>query len=112
MKTIAFAIAASLAALASPAAADAPKACIQADLVDHTHTVTTSQVLFYMRGGKVWQNDLPQACRGLSLHGFAVLGHNSEICGGSGISVIETGEVCTLGNKFSAYQPPVSHPAP
>lgn len=86
--------------------------CIQSELIDHTHTVNPKTVLFYMRGGKVWQNDLQASCSGLAFHGFTVIGHNSEICGGSGISVIETHQVCQLG-KFTAYVPPVkTTPAP
>lgn len=86
------------------AAAPGP-ACIQSQFVDHTHAVNPSTVLFYMRGGKVFQNDLRGSCSGLAFHGFVVTGHNSEICGGQGITVIETHQVCQLG-KFSAYVAP------
>lgn len=83
-------------------------ACIQSELVDHTHTLNPKTVLFYMRGGKVWQNDLQASCNGLAFHGFSVIGHNSEICGGTGITVLESHEVCQLG-KFTAYVPPVKN---
>ena len=116
MKTIAFATAAltCVAALAGtlPAlAADGP-VCLQSQFIDHTHTVNPSTVLFYMKDGKVWRNDLPQPCNGLKIHGFVVRGHDSEICGGQGITIIQTHAVCMLGKEFTAYEAPVKHPTP
>jgi hypothetical protein len=115
MKTIALVAAGLFAgtvlAGAGPASAADGPACLQSQFIDHTNTVNPTTVRFYMRGGKVWQNNLPTPCNGLKLHGFVVQGHDSEICGGQGISVLETREVCVLG-KFAAYQPPMDHPAP
>ena len=94
---------------AQAASAEVPM-CLVAHMVDHTHVVNPSRVQFVMKDGKVWQNDLHAACNGLNFHGFEILGHQDELCGGQGISVIETHEVCQLGN-FTAYVPPPKTPA-
>jgi hypothetical protein len=88
-----------------PASEMSGPACLQAPLVDHTHVANPSTVLFYMKDGKIWQNNLAAACSGLKFHGFKIVGHQNELCAGSGISVIVTGEVCQLG-KFSPYAAP------
>jgi hypothetical protein len=73
--------------------------------VDHTKTVDASTILFYMRDGKIWKNTLKTPCPGLEFHGFSYATHYSELCGNEGISVIETHQVCSLGN-FTPYTPP------
>jgi len=74
--------------------------------IDHTHVVDARTVLFYMRDGKIWKNTLRSPCRGLLLHGFSFLTHQDEICSNAqGIQVIETGEVCQLG-EFTPYVAP------
>jgi hypothetical protein len=86
-------------------AAEGREVCLQAQFIDHTKVVNPSTVLFYMRGGKVWQNNLKAPCNGLNFHGFTVVGHETEICAGQGITVITTHEACVLGG-FTAYTPP------
>jgi len=77
--------------------------CLEAYLIDHTHVVNASTVLFYMRNGKIWQSNLPTPCPGLLMHGFVAKAGYTEICGGAqGITVIQTGEVCQLG-PFTPY---------
>ena len=76
--------------------------------VDHTKTVDPSTVLFYMKDGKVWQNNLKSPCPGLSFHGFSYVAHEGEICANGPINVIETHETCSLG-KFTAYTAPMQH---
>jgi hypothetical protein len=71
--------------------------CLWSYNVDHTHVVNPSTVLFYMKDGKVWQNNLPTPCNGLKLHGFALIGHEEEFCGSQPISILETHEACALG---------------
>jgi hypothetical protein len=114
MKIIALATAAliGIASLAGTAlAADGPT-CLQSQFIDHTHTVNPSTVLFYMRDGKIWRNDLPQPCPGLNFYGFVVQGHDSEICGGQGINIIKAQTTCTLGKNFTTYLPPPNHSSP
>ncbi len=105
-----FLIAAAIAGLSISAAAAQPASggnvCLQANMIDHTHTVDANTVLFYMRGGKVWKNTLAGPCPGLALSGFEVTGHQDEICGsGTGITVIKSGAACRLG-EFTPYAPP------
>ena len=76
--------------------------------VDHTKTVDPSTVLFYMKDGKVWQNNLKSPCPGLSFHGFTYVAHEGEICANGPINVIETHETCSLG-RFTAYTAPMQH---
>lgn len=76
--------------------------------VDHTKTVDPSTVLFFMKDGKIWQNNLRAPCQGLSLHGFTFVAHDGELCASSPINVIETHETCSLG-KFTAYTPLMQH---
>ena len=109
MKHIAF-LAAFAALAAAPLQAEADLApvkphpvCLQSYLVDHTHVVDASTILFYMRDGKIWQNRLPAPCRGILLHGFVVRAGFDEICSNAqGITVIETKQVCQLG-AFTPY---------
>lgn len=112
MKKIRFAVAClfsgAVLAVAPPVFAQNAPTCIESQLIDHTSVVDTRTVLFHMRGGKIWQNDLPTACAGLKLHGFVVRGQDSQICSGSGITLIESGSVCVLG-KFTAAVPPVKN---
>ena len=95
-------------AMQSPAAGPT---CLNIDwpyAVDHTKTVDPSTVLFYMKDGKVWQNNLKSPCPGLSFHGFSYVAHEGEICANGPINVIETHETCSLG-KFTAYTAPMQH---
>jgi hypothetical protein len=84
------------------------RVCLNIDMpnaVDHTRTVDASTILFYMRDGKIWKNTLKTPCPGLLFHGFSYVTHYAELCGNEGISVIETHQVCSLGN-FAPYTPP------
>lgn len=80
--------------------------------VDHTHVVNPTTILFYMRDGKIWKNALRQPCRGLTLHGFVFTTQQDEVCSNAqSIRVIQTGEICQLG-EFTRYVPlPANAPA-
>jgi type 1 fimbria pilin len=102
------------AATAAPSSAPANNGnvCLQSFLIDHTHTVNPTTVLFYMRGGKIWKNTLAGACPGLAFHGFVVNAQGDEICGNAeGITVLESQEVCRLG-PFTPYTPSAKTAAP
>ena len=78
--------------------------------IDHTKIVDAQTILFFMRDGKIWKNTLKGPCRGLLFHGFSFLTRQDEVCANAqAIQVIETGQVCQLGD-FTAYTPPP--PAP
>ena len=77
--------------------------CLWTYQIDHTHVVNPRTVLFYMKDGHVWRNDLKTPCRGLEFNGFVFVSRSDEICGPEiGIRVIRTGEACSLG-EFSPY---------
>jgi hypothetical protein len=112
MKTKLIAAAAAALALASGGAAlaqgtgtmtDGRHVCIWTRQIDHTHTVNPQTVLFYMKDGHVWRNDLKAPCPGLTFNGFTYVTHSDQICGPEiGIRVIRSGETCSLG-EFSPY---------
>lgn len=78
--------------------------CLQAFKVDHTKTVDASNILFYMKDGKVWKSTLATPCTGIELSGFEMVGHPDEFCGGAQtVKVLTSGVVCKLGN-FTPYQ--------
>jgi hypothetical protein len=105
-KSVAAAAAFSFAALAGNGAG-AATTCLWTRQIDHTHVVDRNTVLFYMKDGKIWRNDLKSPCMGLKLHGFSFTSASDEICSNAvGIRVIRTGEVCTLG-RFSPSAGPV-----
>jgi hypothetical protein len=77
--------------------------CLWTYQIDHTHVMNPHTVLFYMKDGHVWRNDLKAPCRGLEFHGFDFVSRSDQICGPEvGIRVIRTGEACSLG-EFSPY---------
>jgi hypothetical protein len=92
--------------LAMPPLAQARSICIQGYNIDHTEIKTDSVILFHMRDGSTYANNLPQRCVGLkaAINGFTYSPTNSatdEICDnldsfrvndGSG-----TGQVCLFG---------------
>lgn len=81
--------------------------CLQTYLIDHTHTVDPKTILFYMRGGKIWQNTLPYPCPGLTYHGFVDVVRDNQICSNTqSIRVLVTNDVCMLG-AFTPYTPPM-----
>jgi hypothetical protein len=110
VKTSVFALAATL-VFAGPALADDNRSiCLQTHDVDHTQVLNDHQVLFYMRGKKVWLNTLQSRCITLpNQEGFVWSSAFPEFCGGAEtIRVVRTGEVCQLG-QFTPYEKPVNH---
>jgi hypothetical protein len=77
--------------------------CLWTYQIDHTHVVNPRTVLFYMKDGHVWRNDLKAPCPGLSFHGFSYVTRSDTICSNAvPIQVVRTGEACSLG-AFSPY---------
>jgi len=57
-------------------------------------------VLFYMRDGTIWQNDLAYPCPDLANHnsGFSMTVHGQRVCNNQqSITVVLTVMVCRLG---------------
>jgi hypothetical protein len=109
-----FTLAATAAFLAAPASADetpdTKAVCLRAHDVDHTHVLNDHQILFYMRGKKIWLNTLHGRCVTLPVQeGFAWSSSFPEYCANAEtIRVVRTGELCQLG-EFTPYEKPVSH---
>jgi hypothetical protein len=106
-----FTLAAAAAFLAVPAFADETKSvCLQAYDLDHTQILNDHQILFYMRGKKVWLNTLQGRCATLpNQDGFVWSSAFPEYCANvETIRVVRTGEVCQLG-QFTPYEKPVNH---
>lgn len=110
MKTKPLAAAAGAAALLAATAAFAQGAgpgtttggnhvCLWTYQIDHTHVVDPQTVMFYMKDGHVWRNDLKTPCPGLQFHGFSYVTRSDQICGPEiGIRIIRTGQACVLGD--------------
>jgi len=77
--------------------------CLAARDVDHSHVVDESNILFYMRDGKVWQTHLTPACVNLKMSGYKMVGHPDQFCANAQtIEVLNGGAICTLGD-FTPY---------
>lgn len=91
-----------LAAVASPvvpAAAEMRPICLQSSQIDRTTVVNPRTILFRLKDGRVYRSDLRTPCLGLRFNGFVYVTPMDEICGGSqSIRVLNTDQVCTLGN--------------
>jgi len=98
---IATAIAAGLtsSAQAQDTAASKGSICLRTLDISSTTTPNDKTILFHMRGGKVWRNDLRGTCSGLSFNGFAYdVTPADQICGNLQIiRVLRTHAVCSLG---------------
>ncbi|HEX4292954.1 MAG TPA: hypothetical protein VHZ29_02365 [Rhizomicrobium sp.] len=85
----------------APAVAQPAPICLQTSRIDHTTVVDPRTILFRMKDGKVYRNNLRNACIGLKFNGFSyVLRGTDELCGDAqAIRVLQTNETCLLG-KF------------
>ena len=56
-------------------------------------------ILFRMKDGTVYRNDLANACPGLKWDGFVYVLHYDELCSGDHqtIRILRSHEVCQLG---------------
>jgi hypothetical protein len=103
MKCLVFAFATAALAAAPAYAKNMSRAsgniCLSAGDVDHTHVVDESNILFYMRDGKVWKTHLTPPCVNLKISGFRMVGHPDQFCANAQtIEVLNGGAICTLGN--------------
>ncbi|HSM94864.1 MAG TPA: hypothetical protein VLT91_02390 [Rhizomicrobium sp.] len=111
-------IAATIAAgLATAAQAQNPPAstgsiCLRSQDISNTTTPDDKTILFHMRGGKVWRNDLRGTCSGLRFHGFIYTATPpDQICGNLQIiRVLRTHAVCSLGPFTEVTKAPADNP--
>jgi len=107
MKTFTTALAAAALVACAALPAQASPVCLQTFRIDHTHVVDSKNVLFYMKDGKIWHNALVNSCPSLNFHGFVmdVRGGDTVCSNQQSIKVLESGQVCMLG-EFTPYAPP------
>ena len=85
------------AAAATPAAAGG--VCLHTYYIQSTHVVDAKTILFKMKDGTVWRNDMPASCSGLLFRGFAYRLNYDELCDyGQSIRVLTTNQICMLGS--------------
>lgn len=103
MKTLlvaaAFALGATSMAQAGGTPASTGSICLRTLDISSTTTPNDKTILFHMRDGKVYRNDLRGTCSGISFHGFAYdVTPPDRICGNLQIiRVLKTHSVCSLG---------------
>jgi hypothetical protein len=102
------AVLATMAALSAPAEA-AGNICISTrNIESSTPQQDGAAILFKMRDGTVWRNDLQGRCPDLKFNGFAwtIRNPGDTVCEREQtIRVLRSGEICTLG-KFTQIAPP------
>ncbi len=85
------------------------KACIRPQNIKSTTVLDDKTILFEMRNGKIWQNEMKYACSGLKFHRrFTYEVHTGNLCSTDTITVIPTGGIAgpTCGlDKFTLYVP-------
>jgi hypothetical protein len=91
----------------APPAASAPSVCLEPSRIDHTTVLDDKTILFKMRDGTIWRNDLPQKCYSLKIeNGFAYEVQGDSICSNlQTIRVLRSHNTCFLG-AFTPYTPP------
>lgn len=103
MKTLLFAAAFALGLTSVAQAGDTPASkgsvCLRTLDISSTTTPNDKTILFHMRDGKIWRNDLRGTCSGISFNGFAYdVTPPDQICGNMQIiRVLKTHAVCSLG---------------
>lgn len=87
-----------LPAMAQEDAADTGM-CLNLSTIKETKVIDDQTILFYMRGGKIYRNDLPYRCSGLSFEeGFSYSTSINKLCGNREIiTVLDRGTKCGLG---------------
>jgi len=97
------AAAASLLAVTAPALAAGPICLSTRDMRTTTPQDDGAAIIFHMRDGSVWRNDLHGRCPDLKFNGFVWTIHDpvAQVCENEQtIRVLRSGEICQLG-KFT-----------
>jgi len=108
MKTFTTTLAAAAIAVCAALPAQASPVCLWTYRIDHTSVLDSKNILFHMKDGKVWHNALQNPCPSLNFHGFTMVvrGGNESVCSNQqAIKVIDSGEICMLG-EFTPYAAP------
>jgi hypothetical protein len=95
--------------VAAGAPANAANICISTrDVLDTQPQDDGKAIIFRMRNGAVWRNDLQGACPDLRFDGFAWTIRNPDqtVCEHmQSLRVLRSGQICVLG-KFTQITPP------
>jgi len=85
----------------------ATKRCLPINRIYRSEIVDDSTILFHMRDGAIWKNELPNPCSGLRMQGgFGYTTPLDRLCDLDTIRVLGGSfSVCGLG-RFEAYAPP------
>ena len=104
-QTVLIALAAFAVAVPALAQPETKGVCLYANEIRNTQVLNNHQILFYMRGNKVWLNTLQSPCSTLPVEeGFSMLSDFSQFCANAqAIRVVKTGQVCMLG-EFTPYK--------
>ncbi len=106
--TLGLAIIAAGTALSAPALA-APPICLSTQDMTNTDPQKDGKaIMFHMRDGSVWRNDLQGACPDLRFDGFEWTVRNPDytVCENmQSLRVLRSGEICVLG-KFTQVTAP------
>jgi hypothetical protein len=98
---------------AARAAEEQPaRVCLRPSDISNTTIIDDSTILFRMKGGKIWKNELEGKCFGLKIEGgFSYEVRGDAICGNQQpIKVLRSMTHCMLG-AFTAYvEPPNQQP--
>ena len=101
-------LAAMIVTMAAPAMAQGPICLSTRDIRDTDAQKDGTAILYTMRDGSVWRNDLRGRCPDIRWDGFSYSTSNpmESICDNEQtLHVFRTGEVCGLG-KFTQVSPP------
>jgi len=101
-------LAAMILTTAAPAMAEGGICLSARNILDTDAQKDGTAILFHMRDGSVWRNDLRGRCRDLRWSGFSWSTSNpaESICENEQtLRALRTGEVCGLG-KFTQVSPP------
>lgn len=101
-----FGLAALQLALAAAPLSAQPRICLNPrDIQSSQPQDHGKSILFTMRNGARWQNQLQNACPDLDFNGFAWTLPDNQICDGEQtLKVIGSGQICKLG-KFEQMTP-------
>jgi len=97
----------SLIAVTAPALAAGPICLSTHDMRQTTPQDDGAAIVFHMRDGSVWRNDLHGRCPDLKFNGFVwtVRNPGGTVCENEQtIRVLQSGEICQLG-KFTQIAP-------
>ena len=91
-------LAASVPQYTEAAAPSGANVCLNSRDVDHTQVLNDKAILFHLRDGAIWRNDLRTACPMLSVSPYSEKLTTDLICANQQfIHVALTGDDCALG---------------